>query len=67
MSPTSPPKPTILLLQGSFQVPEVYHKLSVALETAGFPVIQRDQGSKGLLRRSMSIPLNTLVWTRKMD
>jgi pimeloyl-ACP methyl ester carboxylesterase len=39
MSLTSP-KPTILLLQGSFQLPEVYHKLKTALEATGFPVVQ---------------------------
>ncbi|KAK7908769.1 hypothetical protein PG985_016072 [Apiospora marii] len=39
MSCTSP-MPTILLLQGSFQLPEVYHKLQGALEAAGFPVVQ---------------------------
>lgn len=34
------PKPTILLLQGSFQLHEVYRKLHVALEAARFPIVQ---------------------------
>ncbi|XXG98399.1 hypothetical protein Hte_004722 [Hypoxylon texense] len=32
-------KPTILLVQGSFQLPEVYRKLVSALTAEGFPVI----------------------------
>ncbi|KAK8054206.1 alpha/beta-hydrolase [Apiospora saccharicola] len=31
--------PTILLLQGSFQLPEVYGRLTAALEKKGFPVV----------------------------
>ncbi|KAK8139376.1 alpha/beta-hydrolase [Apiospora sp. TS-2023a] len=38
--PVAPSLPTILLIQGSFQRPEVYHKLNAALEAAGFPVVQ---------------------------
>ncbi|KAK8085680.1 alpha/beta-Hydrolase [Apiospora hydei] len=32
-------QPTILLLQGSFQLPEVYGRLTAALEKRGFPVV----------------------------
>lgn len=34
------PKPTILLVQGSFQLPEAYGKLVSALRSRGFPVVQ---------------------------
>lgn len=34
------PKPTILLVQGSFQVPEAYGKLASALRSRGFLVVQ---------------------------
>ncbi|KAI6093212.1 alpha/beta-hydrolase [Hypoxylon rubiginosum] len=33
-------KPTIVLLQGTFQVPEVYHKFAALIESRGFPVVQ---------------------------
>ncbi|ROV97476.1 hypothetical protein VPNG_08729 [Cytospora leucostoma] len=36
----SPTKPTILLLQGTFQIPEVYYKFAQLLESRGFPVVQ---------------------------
>ncbi|KAK5996084.1 putative hydrolase R7-like protein [Cladobotryum mycophilum] len=35
---TSSTKPTILLIQGSFQLPEIYSKLVTALEARGYPV-----------------------------
>ncbi|KAK8041774.1 alpha/beta-hydrolase [Apiospora rasikravindrae] len=35
----TPTCPTILLLQGAFQLPEVYEKLTVALKAQGFPVV----------------------------
>ncbi|KAK7738303.1 hypothetical protein SLS63_002639 [Diaporthe eres] len=34
------PKPTILLVQGSFQLPEAYGKLASALRSRGFLVVQ---------------------------
>ncbi|KAJ2973033.1 hypothetical protein NUW58_g9043 [Xylaria curta] len=37
---TSSPKPTIVLVQGSFQLPEVYYKLADALRAAGYRVFQ---------------------------
>lgn len=37
-SDTTPP--TILLIQGSFQLPEVYEKLNTALKKRGYPVVQ---------------------------
>ncbi|KAI1097139.1 alpha/beta-hydrolase [Jackrogersella minutella] len=36
----SPAKPTIVILQGSFQLPEVYHKFARLVESHGFPVVQ---------------------------
>ena len=36
----SPVKPTIVLLQGTFQLPEVYHKFAKIIESRGFPVVQ---------------------------
>ncbi|KAI0517536.1 catalytic protein [Xylaria bambusicola] len=33
-------KPTLVLVQGSFQLPEVYYKLSDALRNAGYRVVQ---------------------------
>ncbi|KAJ8123090.1 hypothetical protein ONZ43_g874 [Nemania bipapillata] len=36
---SSSTKPTILLIQGSFQLPEVYGKLVTALEAKGYPVV----------------------------
>ncbi|KAK7757729.1 hypothetical protein SLS62_000107 [Diatrype stigma] len=39
MAFSTPTQPTILLLQGSFQLPEVYGKLTKALEEKGYPVI----------------------------
>ena len=33
------PKPTIVLVQGSFQTPLVYAKLSTGLRNAGYPVV----------------------------
>lgn len=36
----SPTKPTIVLLQGTFQVPDVYHKFVGLIESRGFPVVQ---------------------------
>ncbi|PYI11172.1 alpha/beta-hydrolase [Aspergillus sclerotiicarbonarius CBS 121057] len=35
----APPKPTIVLVQGSFQTPLVYAKLSTGLRDAGYPAI----------------------------
>ncbi|ROV91472.1 hypothetical protein VSDG_07159 [Cytospora chrysosperma] len=35
-----PTKPTVVLLQGTFQLPEVYHKLAGLIESRGFPVVQ---------------------------
>ncbi|KAG6368753.1 hypothetical protein INS49_002967 [Diaporthe citri] len=35
-----PPKPAILLVQGSFQLPEAYGKLASALRSRGFLVVQ---------------------------
>lgn len=37
---TSSTKPTVVLLQGSFQLPEVYHKFAGIIESRGFPVVQ---------------------------
>lgn len=39
MASSIPSKPTILLLQGSFQLLEVYGKLTKALEEKGYPVV----------------------------
>lgn len=36
----SPTKPTILLLQGSFQLPDIYYKFAQLIESRGFPVVQ---------------------------
>ncbi|KAI0444935.1 alpha/beta-hydrolase [Xylaria telfairii] len=36
---SSSDKPTILLVQGSFQLPDVYGKLVTALEAKGYPVV----------------------------
>ncbi|KAJ4303192.1 hypothetical protein N0V90_002085 [Kalmusia sp. IMI 367209] len=36
----SPAKPTVVLLQGTFQLPEVYHKFANLIESRGFPVVQ---------------------------
>lgn len=36
----APAKPTVVLLQGSFQLPEVYHKFAKLIESRGFPVVQ---------------------------
>ncbi|KAI1073860.1 alpha/beta-hydrolase [Whalleya microplaca] len=36
----SPTKPTVVLLQGTFQLPEVYHKFARLIESRGFPVVQ---------------------------
>lgn len=34
------PKPTIVLVQGSFQLPDVYYELADALRNLGYPVVQ---------------------------
>lgn len=39
MASTTSPLPTIVLIQGSFQLPEVYGKLTKALEAKGYPVV----------------------------
>ncbi|KAF2682400.1 hypothetical protein K458DRAFT_454290 [Lentithecium fluviatile CBS 122367] len=36
----SPRKPTALLLQGTFQLPEAYDKFARLIESRGFPVVQ---------------------------
>lgn len=38
--PSSAETPAIVLVQGSFQLPEVYHKLADALRTLGYEVHQ---------------------------
>lgn len=38
-SPTAT-KPTIVLLQGTFQLPSVYHKFAQLIESHGYPVVQ---------------------------
>ncbi|KAI1137484.1 alpha/beta-hydrolase [Hypoxylon sp. FL0543] len=35
-----PTKPTVVLLQGSFQLPDVYHKFARLIKSRGFPVEQ---------------------------
>ena len=40
MASSAPSQPTILLIQGSFQLPEVYGKFKNALEAKGYPVVQ---------------------------
>ncbi|CAJ2505400.1 Uu.00g127940.m01.CDS01 [Anthostomella pinea] len=36
----SPTKPTVILLQGTFQPPEVYHSFARLISSRGFPVVQ---------------------------
>lgn len=33
-------KPTIVLIQGAFQLPDVYYKLADALRDYGYPIVQ---------------------------
>ncbi|KAI1506466.1 alpha/beta-hydrolase [Biscogniauxia marginata] len=60
--------PTILLVQGSFQLPEVYQKLTMALEAKGYPVVHPplpslsdpenpDFASKSLVTDALAIQL----------
>ncbi|KAI1869821.1 uncharacterized protein JN550_005411 [Neoarthrinium moseri] len=73
-------KPTFLLVQGSFQSPDVYHKLTRALAEKGYPAVQPrlpsltnpeefDKGSKSLTDDALAIKaeLEKLVEQQKLD
>ncbi|KAI1768026.1 alpha/beta-hydrolase [Hypoxylon sp. FL1150] len=56
----SPTKPTVVLLQGTFQLPEVYHKFAALIESRGFPVVQpsypslTDQDSPDFTKKTLT-------------
>ncbi|OTB07268.1 hypothetical protein M426DRAFT_53985 [Hypoxylon sp. CI-4A] len=60
MASPAPTRPTILVVQGSFQLPEVYEKLANALKARGYPVIHPplpsliDQDSPDFASRDLS-------------
>ncbi|KAI1654338.1 catalytic protein [Daldinia decipiens] len=61
MASTAPSQLTILLIQGSFQLPEVYRKLTKALEARGYPVIHPLLPSLAVLRRLVEEKSRTVL------